>query len=55
MPKIKIDNSQQTVELLQKILIVLLSKEGIPQNEIARIVGIHVTKVSSILKNKKTE
>lgn len=50
MPKKKIENLEPVFDLMQKILIVILSKEGVSQNDIASIVGVATRKVNSILK-----
>lgn len=54
MPKKSISSEEQIIDLLQKQLVIELAKEGVPQNDIARIVGIHITKVNSILKYFKS-
>jgi hypothetical protein len=54
MPKKNYSLDEQVVDLLQKLLVIELAKESIPQNDIARIVGIHITKVNSILKYFKS-
>lgn len=43
-------NSEGLYDLLQKLIVIQLGKEGVPHNEIARIAGLHVTKVSPIVK-----
>lgn len=53
MSKKKIDLSDVSIELLQKLLIVELAKSGVPQNDIARIVGVASTKVNAIVKLMK--
>ncbi|MBS1555741.1 MAG: hypothetical protein JSU09_12530 [Bacteroidetes bacterium] len=50
MPKKNIDKSDLTIDLLQKLLIIELAKQGVPQNDIARIVGVASVKINSILK-----
>lgn len=47
-------NNDLNTELLQKILIIQLAKEGVPQNNIARIVGVGTVKVNSLLKHFKS-
>ncbi|HEY5748602.1 MAG TPA: hypothetical protein VIU12_21175 [Chryseolinea sp.] len=52
----QITSQDLNTELLQKLLIIELAKAGVPQNNIARIVGVASVKVNSILKyfkNKK--
>jgi len=50
MPKKNIDKSDLTIDLLQKLLIIELAKQGVPQNDIARIVGVASVKINAILK-----
>lgn len=49
-------SNEVMIDLLQKLIIIELAKQGVPQNDIARIVGVASVKVNSILKyfnNKK--
>jgi len=55
MPKKNITPVEETNDLLQKLLIIELAKQGIAQNDIARIVGIASIKVNSILKYFNTK
>lgn len=54
MAKKSISSEEQIIDLLQKQLEIQLAKDGVPQNDIARIVGIHITKINSILKFYKS-
>lgn len=45
-----IAGNEQIIDLLQKLIIIELAKQSIPQNDIARIVGIGSVKVNGILK-----
>lgn len=56
MPKNNMSSNEVMIDLLQKLIIIELAKQGVPQNDIARIVGVASVKVNSILKyfnNKK--
>jgi len=55
MPKKNIDKADLTIDLLQKLLIIELAKQGVPQNDIARIVGVASVKINSILKYFNTK
>lgn len=46
-------NNDLNTELLQKLLIIELAKSGVPQNSIARIVGVGSVKVNALLKHFK--
>lgn len=50
MPKKNITPTEETNDLLQKLLIIELAKQGVSQNDIARIVGVASVKINSILK-----
>lgn len=50
MPKKNITPAEETNDLLQKLLIIELAKQGVSQNDIARIVGVASVKINSILK-----
>lgn len=50
MPKKTLTQTEQQIDLLQKLLIIELAKQGVSQNDIARIVGVASVKINSILK-----
>jgi hypothetical protein len=50
MPKNSLSHNEVMIDLLQKLIIIELAKQGVPQNDIARIVGVGVVKVNAILK-----
>lgn len=50
MPAKALSTNEQIIDLLQKLIIIELAKQGVPQNDIARIIGVASAKVNSILK-----
>lgn len=50
MPKKTLSKDDEIRDLLQKLLIIELAKQGVSQNDIARIVGVASVKVNTILK-----
>lgn len=55
MPKTNVSSDEVIIDLLQKLLIVELAKQGVPQGDIARMIGVAKAKVNSILKHFKTK
>lgn len=55
MPKKNLTPTEQMIDLLQKLTIIELAKQGVLQNDIARIVGVASVKVNSILKHFNTK
>ena len=55
MPKKNLSSDEIVIDLLQKLIMIELAKEGVPQTQISRIVGVANVKVNSVLKhfNKK--
>lgn len=50
MPKTKSTSDEVMIDLLQKIIIIELAKQKVPQNDIARIGGVSSVKINTLLK-----
>jgi hypothetical protein len=55
MAKTKMSSDDTVIDLLQKLIIIELAKQKVPQNDIARIVGVASVKVNTILKYFKAK
>jgi len=55
MAKTKMSSDETIIDLLQKLIIIELAKQGVPQSDIARMIGVAKAKVNSILKHFKTK
>lgn len=55
MAKTKASSDEVIIDLLQKLLIVELAKQGVPQGDIAKMIGVAKATVNSVLKHFKTK
>ncbi len=53
MPKKNLSSDEVVIDLLQKLIMIELAKQGVPQTQISRIVGVATAKVNSVLKHFK--